>query len=69
MQKVRYRWCSNSLNTKFQIVIFKSQTFHLSLTVLFSIDIKLSSLEVDSPLFTHIITFYGLLYKIYFLKH
>ena len=38
--------------------------FHLSLTVLFSIDIKFFSLEVDSPVFLHIITFCKVLYKI-----
>eukprot|EP00493_Phyllostaurus_siculus_P023161 UN23496 len=35
--------------------------FHLSLTVLFTIDIKYVSFEVDSPIFFRISSFYKIL--------
>ena len=64
MQKVRYRLSSNSLYIKFQLIFHSSEYVEFSpfLSQYFLLS-KLSvfALEVESPMFSHIITFYNLL--------
>jgi len=64
MQKVRYRQSSNSLHIKFQYYFISESRsiFTPSFTLLFTIETRFYlALEVDSPIFYRIITFYGIL--------
>jgi len=64
MQKVRHCLCFDCLNIKFQN-LFKFlfiTTFHLSFTLLLTIDAKLLALEIDFSEFNRRSSFYDLLY-------
>jgi hypothetical protein len=65
MQKVRYSKGFNSLYIKFQYYFISDQstTFHPFIhTTIYTIETRFYlALEVDSPVFCHIITFYNLL--------